>query len=146
MSQTNEGVVDALFHNFDQADVPGAAVMVIKDSKPVFAKGYGLADLKRKTPCTANTNFRLASVTKQFTAMAVLILAEQEKLFLEDHKRQSRPRYALLQPSARKAALATGVVFTNPARASRTIRNEVAPEGSTPFASVRRIATDVAQL
>jgi CubicO group peptidase (beta-lactamase class C family) len=85
MSQTNERVVDALFHDFDQADVPGAAVMMIKDNKPVFAKGYGLADLKRKIPCTANTNFRLASVTKQFTAMAVLILAEQGNFSLEDH-------------------------------------------------------------
>ena len=93
MNQTNERVVDALFHDFDRANVPGAAVMVIKDNKPVFAKGYGLADLKRKIPCTANTNFRLASVTKQFTAMAVLILAEQGKLSLEDHLTRFFPEF-----------------------------------------------------
>ena len=84
MSQTNEKVVDELFHDFDRANSPGAAVIVIKEGKPLFAKGYGLAELEKKIPCTTNTNFRLASVTKQFTAMAVLILAEQGKLSLED--------------------------------------------------------------
>src|SRR5438046_8575945 len=84
MSQTNEKVVDALFHDFDRANSPGATVIVIKEGKPLVAKGYGLADLEKKITCTTNTNFRLASVTKQFTAMAVLILAEQGKLSLED--------------------------------------------------------------
>src|SRR5215475_12373655 len=84
MSQTDEKVVDALFRDFDQGNSPGAAVIVIKEGKALFAKGYGLADLENKIPCTTNTNFRLASVTKQFTAMAVLVLAEQGKLSLED--------------------------------------------------------------
>src|SRR5437773_7832357 len=85
MSQTNEKVVDELFHDFDQAEAPGAAVIVIKEGKPLFAKGYGLADLEKKIPCTTNTNFRLASVTKQFTAMAVLILAAEGQPSLEYH-------------------------------------------------------------
>ena len=93
MSQTNEKIVNALFHDFDQADAPGAAVMVIKEGKPVFAKGYGLADLEKKIPCTTNTNFRLASVTKQFTAMAVLILAEEGQLSLEDHLPKFFPEF-----------------------------------------------------
>jgi CubicO group peptidase (beta-lactamase class C family) len=93
MSQTNERVVDALFHDFDQANVPGAAVMVIKDDKAVFTKGYGLADLKRKILCTTNTNFRLASVTKQFMAMAVLILVEQGNLSFEDHLPKFFPEF-----------------------------------------------------
>src|SRR5438046_4448133 len=93
MSQTNEKVVDALFHEFDQADVPGAAVLVIQGGRPILAKGYGLADLEKKIPCTTDTNFRLASLTKQFTAMAVLILAEQEKLSLEDHLPKFFPEF-----------------------------------------------------
>src|SRR5213592_4411844 len=93
MSQTNETVVDALFHDFDQTNAPGAAVTVIKDGKPLFAKVYGLADLEKKIPCTTNTNFRLASVTKQFTAMSVLILAEQGKLSLEDHLPRFFPEF-----------------------------------------------------
>lgn len=76
--------VDALFKDFDHPNAPGAAVMVIHKGKSVFAKGYGLADLVTKSPCTTNTNFRLASVTKQFTAMAVLILADRGKLRLDE--------------------------------------------------------------
>ena len=76
--------IEALFSNFDHPNAPGASVMVIRDGKPVFAKGFGLADLETKTPCTTNTNFRLASVTKQFTAMAVLILAERKALSLDE--------------------------------------------------------------
>ena len=76
--------VDALFKEFDHPNAPGASVLVIHKGKAVFAKGYGLADLDTKTPCTTNTNFRLASVSKQFTAMAVLMLAERGKLKLDE--------------------------------------------------------------
>jgi CubicO group peptidase (beta-lactamase class C family) len=93
MSQTDEKVVDALFRDFDRPNSPGAAVIVIKDGKALFAKGYGLADLEKKIPCTTITNFRLASVTKQFTAMAVLILAEQGKLSLEDRLPKFFPEF-----------------------------------------------------
>lgn len=75
--------VETLFKDFDHSNAPGASVMIIHKGKPVFVKGYGLADLVSKTPCTTNTNFRLASVSKQFTAMAVLILAERGKLKLD---------------------------------------------------------------
>lgn len=74
--------MDALFATFDHPNAPGASVMVVHHGKPVFAKGYGLANLDTKTPCTTNTNFRLASVTKQFTAMAVMILVERKQLSL----------------------------------------------------------------
>ena len=93
MSQTNEKVVDAMFRDFDWANSPGAAVIVIKKGKPLFAKGYGLADLEKKIPCTTNTNFRLASVTKQFTAMAVLILVAREKLSLQDRLPKFFPEF-----------------------------------------------------
>ena len=83
MSETAEQKVDTLFERFS-ALAPGAAVMVIQNGKPVLAKAYGLANLDSKTPCTTNSNFRLASVTKQFTAMAILILSEQHKLSLDD--------------------------------------------------------------
>src|SRR5689334_3674570 len=93
MSRTDEKVVDALFRDFDRPDAPGVTVIVIKQGKALFAKGYGLADLEKKTPCTTNTNFRLASVTKQFTAMAVLILAEQGKLYLQDRLPKFFPEF-----------------------------------------------------
>jgi CubicO group peptidase (beta-lactamase class C family) len=76
--------IDSLFAGFDHPNAPGASVMVIHNGKPVFAKGYGLANLDIKTPCTSNTNFRLASVSKQFTAMAVMMLVERKQLALDE--------------------------------------------------------------
>jgi CubicO group peptidase (beta-lactamase class C family) len=53
---------------------------VIRDGKLVFAKGYGVADLEKGTRITPDTDFRLASVTKQFTAMAIMLLVHDGKL------------------------------------------------------------------
>ena len=85
--------VDALFKDFDHPNAPGASVIVIHNGKPVFAKGYGLADLVTRTPCTTNTNFRLASVSKQFTAMAVLMLADRGKLKLDERLTDFFPEF-----------------------------------------------------
>jgi len=71
--------VDALLKPY-QGNVPGAAVMVIHKNQIAFLKTYGLADVAGGRPVTAQTNFRLASVTKQFTAMSIMILKERGKL------------------------------------------------------------------
>ena len=76
--------LDALLADFDQPGAPGASVLVISKGKVLFSRGYGLADVERKVPCSTNTNFRLASVTKQFTAMSVLILVDRKKLGLDE--------------------------------------------------------------
>jgi len=76
--------IDELFAAFNRPDVPGASVIVIQKGKILYSKGYGLADLEKKIPCTPNTNFRLASLTKEFTAMAIMILAERNLLSLDD--------------------------------------------------------------
>ncbi len=67
--------IDKLFHDY-QGRVPGAAVMVIQKGEILVNKSYGFADLERGIHVTDSTNFRLASVTKQFTAMAILQLIE----------------------------------------------------------------------
>lgn len=85
--------LDALFAAYNQPRAPGASVMVIRDGKVLLAKGYGLANLEEKTPCRANTNFRLASVTKQFTAMAVAILAERKQLSLDERLTDFFPEF-----------------------------------------------------
>ena len=65
-------------------EVPGASVLVMRDGKVVFRRGYGLADLEPRTAAGPETNYRLASVTKPFTATAVLLLAQDGKLSLDD--------------------------------------------------------------
>jgi CubicO group peptidase (beta-lactamase class C family)/microsomal dipeptidase-like Zn-dependent dipeptidase len=82
--------VDALMHAYDGA-VPGASVLVLRDGAPVVRRAYGLADLEARTPATPATNYRLASITKQFTAAAVLLLAEAGKLTLDDPVRRWLP-------------------------------------------------------
>jgi CubicO group peptidase (beta-lactamase class C family) len=72
--------VDALMAEFDRTDVPGAAVVVIKDGAVIHAKGYGLADLSNDAPSMAETSYRLASVSKQFIAMAIAMLEESGRL------------------------------------------------------------------
>lgn len=76
--------VDALFREYARPGVPGASVIVIRNGKVLYKKAYGLANLEEKVPGTTRTNYRIASMTKQFTAMAVMILAERKRLSLDD--------------------------------------------------------------
>src|SRR5678815_2150368 len=76
--------VDALVADFAKPDGPGASVVVALGDSIVFARGYGLADVEHRLPVTPSTSFRLASVTKQFTAAAILSLIEAGKLRLDD--------------------------------------------------------------
>ena len=76
--------VDALFADFMAPGSPGAAVAVVRDGAIAFAKGYGLADIETGVAVTPATSFRLASVTKQFTAAAILTLVEAGSLALDD--------------------------------------------------------------
>lgn len=80
----DEEFVDSLFADFNAPAAPGAAVLVAMDGRVLISKGYGLADLDARTPVTPHTNFRLASVTKQFTAMAVMQLVKDGKLRLDE--------------------------------------------------------------
>ncbi|MBE0544539.1 MAG: beta-lactamase family protein [Verrucomicrobia bacterium] len=85
--------IESMFRNYSQVNAPGGSVMVIHQGKAVFTKGFGLADLERKVHCTTNTNFRLASVTKQFTAMAVLMLVERRQLTLDERLTDFFPEF-----------------------------------------------------
>ena len=75
---------DALFAGLISDQGPGAAVLVAKDGSPVFERGYGVTDLRTMRRIDGRTNFRLASVTKQFTAAAVMLLVRDGKLGYDD--------------------------------------------------------------
>ena len=81
---------DALMARYG-GDVPGASLLVIKDGKAVLDRSYGLANLEDDDKATPATNYRLASVSKQFTAAAILLLAEQGRLKLDDPVRRWLP-------------------------------------------------------
>ena len=72
---------------------PGAVVLIAKDGKPVLRKAYGLADLEKGVPLKPDDVFRIGSVTKPFTAMAILLLEEDGKLALSDEITRFFPDY-----------------------------------------------------
>src|SRR5271165_5037378 len=72
--------LDNAFSGLASNATPGFAVLVKKDGNVVFEKGYGVRDLRTKTAIDPQTSFRLASFTKQFTAMAIMLLVQDGKL------------------------------------------------------------------
>ncbi len=80
--------VDALFKQWEKPDSPGAAVAVLWNNEVVYKRGYGSAQLEYEIPITSETVFHVASVSKQFTAFAVVLLAQEGKLSLDDEVRK----------------------------------------------------------
>jgi CubicO group peptidase (beta-lactamase class C family) len=72
--------IDSIFSAATAPNAPGLAVIVRKDNRVIFERGYGVRDLRTHAKIDAATNFRLASCTKQFTAMAVMLLVHDGKL------------------------------------------------------------------
>jgi len=72
--------VDDLFAAYSGTSVPGASVVVIRDGQVIARRVYGMADLERRSAATPETDYRLASVSKQFTATAIMLLAKDGKL------------------------------------------------------------------
>lgn len=85
--------IDAVVAPACPPDAPGAAVLVAKDARVVFRKGYGMANLELGVRIEPHMVFRLGSITKQFTAVAILMLAEEGKLALDDPITRFLPDY-----------------------------------------------------
>src|SRR6266699_682570 len=82
--------VDRIFSAFN-THTPGCAVGVAHNGTVVLKAGYGMADLERNVPITPDTVFESGSVAKQFTAAALLLLAQQGKISLDDPLRKYLP-------------------------------------------------------
>jgi CubicO group peptidase (beta-lactamase class C family) len=72
---------------------PGLQVAVFKDGRPLLVKSYGSANLEQHVPATNDSVFRVGSITKQFTAVALLLLAEEGKLSLQDKLSKYYPNF-----------------------------------------------------
>jgi CubicO group peptidase (beta-lactamase class C family) len=79
-----EKKIDAIFSAVTSPDAPGLAVLVRKNGSTAFERGYGVCDPRSKARIDAYTNFRLASFTKQFTAMAIMLLVRDGKLRFDE--------------------------------------------------------------
>jgi CubicO group peptidase (beta-lactamase class C family) len=83
MQSSIESQIDEIFNEFTDS-TPGASVLVANDDSIVFKKGYGLANLEKQFPIEPKSNFRLASITKQFTAFSIMLLEDRGKLSFDD--------------------------------------------------------------
>jgi len=90
--------VDELFKEWDRIDSPGAAVGIFKDGRIIYARGYGIANLEYNIPIIPQSVFRVGSVSKQFTAMCIAILAEKGKISLDDDIRKYLPEMPEFDP------------------------------------------------
>ena len=85
--------IDTLLHAQVASNGPGVAVAIIKNSQVNYCQGYGLANLEWQQPVTPHTVFGLGSITKQFTATAIMLLERQGKLRLDDSIQTYLPEY-----------------------------------------------------
>lgn len=83
--------VDQLFREWDKPMSPGCALGVIRDGELIYERGYGMADLEHNIPLTSESVFYIASMSKQFTAASIALLAQQGKLSLDDDIRKYLP-------------------------------------------------------
>jgi CubicO group peptidase (beta-lactamase class C family) len=83
--------VDNVFGKWDRADSPGCALGVYRGGQVIYKRGYGMEDLNEDVHITPGTVFHVASMSKQFTAAAIVLLAQQGKLSLDDDVRKYIP-------------------------------------------------------
>ena len=84
---------EAIFSTVASPQEPGLAVLIRQDGRTLFEHEYGMRDLRSGLPIDAHTNFRLASFTKQFTAMCIMLLVHDRKLHYDDHLTDIFPEF-----------------------------------------------------
>jgi CubicO group peptidase (beta-lactamase class C family) len=109
-----EAFADQFFQEkLAERHVPGAVFVVVKDGRIVFAKGFGYAERERQTPVIPDkTTFRVASVSKLFTATAVMQLVEQGRLSLNEDVNHYLKSFQLREPFPRPVTLANLLTHT----------------------------------
>src|SRR5687768_11552552 len=83
--------IDSVFAMYDSRVTPGCATSVIRVGRVVFEKGYGMSNFEHDVTITPASIFHVASISKQFTAMSIVLLAKDGKLSLDDDIRKYLP-------------------------------------------------------
>ncbi len=89
---TFEQKVDEIFSEFSP-QTPGASVLIMQNNKVLLEKGFGLANVEQKIINEPKTNFRLASITKQFTAFSIMLLENEGKMSFDDKLEKFFPSF-----------------------------------------------------
>ena len=93
IAQTMEQQVDAYLKARYPANAPGVSFLIAKDGKTIYRKAFGMANLELNVPMKPENVFEIGSITKQFTAIAILQLMEQGRLSLQDEITKYIPDY-----------------------------------------------------
>ncbi len=131
MNLTPEAQVDALMQRY-QGEVPGASLLVVRNGQPLIQRGYGYANLEQHIQAGPETDYRLASITKQFIAAGVLLLREDGTLKLDDPIRKWLP-----QLPASDDAITIEHMLTH--TSGMTDYEDLIPEGQTEQVSDQQV-------
>ncbi|WP_423737846.1 serine hydrolase domain-containing protein [Chitinophaga caseinilytica] len=85
---------DSLFQHYNTSETTGISVLVVRNGKKLYDRSFGYADIAQHRKAAATTNYRIASVTKSFTAMAIMLLRDEGKLSLDDPLTRFFPQLA----------------------------------------------------
>ena len=96
-SQNYESKIDSIISLNYNDDEPGISFLVAKEGKTIYGKAFGKSNLELNTLLQSNSVFQIGSITKQFTAISILMLAEEGKLSLTDGIDKYIPEYAELE-------------------------------------------------
>jgi CubicO group peptidase (beta-lactamase class C family) len=118
MNFANNPHVDRIFAQWNKPDSPGMSLAVSQAGKIVYCRGYGIADLGRNIPNEPSTVFHAASLSKQFTAMAIMLLVDKGKLSLSDDVHDFIPQ---LSPAIPKITIAEMLHHTSGIRDQWTL-------------------------
>ena len=90
-NSSTAAAIDDVLSNWNSPNSPGVAVGIVRHGEPIYTRAFGLANVEHGVPSTASTVFDIGSMTKQFTAFAVLMLARDGKLSLDNDVREFVP-------------------------------------------------------
>jgi CubicO group peptidase (beta-lactamase class C family) len=139
LTRSVEASIDAAVkQDVKSGRVAGAAIAVLRDGKLIFAKGYGRSNLELATAVNARTVFRIGSLTKQFTAAGVLLLAEQGKLKIDDQLSLYLPNF----PRANEVTLRD--LLNHTSGIHNFTEGPVIDNISTSGATVQQLVSDIA--
>ncbi len=122
-----------ILETMESREQPGLSIGIVYDQELIWSKGYGLADVATKRPATPSTVYRIASITKLFTATALMQLRDQGKIHLDDPVRKYLPWFSIKDPFPDDPAVTIRHLMTHLAGLPRGSAG--LPEGQRGFAS-----------
>jgi CubicO group peptidase (beta-lactamase class C family) len=125
------GLDELIIRDFNKHTLPGLAVGVVQSGKLVYARGFGMANIEQEKPVTPDTVFRIGSISKTFTAVAIMQLMEQGKLHIDDPVNQHLKSHQVLHgdPGAPPVTIRHMLTHVSGIGEMRSLADLLAPVG-----------------